>query len=149
MNKIGIYLVNGFFSALIGGTIEILSALINKSEIIYLYGLFNSMLEGFITGSVSMFFLINIIMRLTRKMFIGILSNFIVVAGFIGFFYMSSSDTSILHQGFNWLYILAIAETLSCILIAAWFKRMNMYNRLLKKKKEVKKIIIDRKADKI
>lgn len=136
MNKVRMYIVNGFYSSLIGAVIEVIIALIRKCETIRLISLFDSMLTGVFIGTVSMFFLFHIFFKLKKRPVAGFVSNFVVVAVvFIADAALSWIEAGRIVFYINWMYAWIIAELLSFILTAVWYKEIKLYNEQLEKKK--------------
>ncbi len=150
MSKLKFYLWNAFWSSLIGLVIFILSLLIwgwynsfhklifafSKMPLQLLYQLLFCMAVGAVIGTVSLFFVFQIFLRLTQRPLIGFISNFMVVAvlNIVG---SISQGVQSYHQFIQtiWFLALIISETLSFFLIYPWYRRIMLYKLKLEEKK--------------
>jgi H+/Cl- antiporter ClcA len=139
MSKVKYYLVNAFFSALIGAAVELVFMVIAGQSSIQVGDLLESMAVGAAIGTVSMVYITCFL--LTRKSFdtpVPIyLSNFLVVAAMFlivyFYFYLRTGYASHINKWFiGWL----VAEVLSFLLAMAWYQNMKALNQRLTKKKE-------------
>ncbi|MCX7708706.1 MAG: hypothetical protein N2484_02535 [Clostridia bacterium] len=136
MNKLNIYIRTCFYSSLIGAVVEVVVALVRQQKSILLSDLFRSMATGMAIGLVSLLFQLYIFMKFKKSPVIGFVSNFLVVAGIIAIeeiFYQV--QYSRLHIRSNWIVSIIVAETLSFVLIAVWYKQAKIFNQQLEKKK--------------
>ncbi len=136
MDKVKVYILYGFLASLIGAVIEIISTVvISKHAIIWSY-MFISMAKGALIGCVSIFFLFYVFMRFRRRPVAGILTNFTVVAILL-ILWTLFDFTKGVGSAFDltWYVAFIMAEILSFILTAVWYRQMTLYNDKLGKKK--------------
>ena len=127
MNKLKIYFMNGFYSALIGAAVEIIMAIVKNCDFVYIKDLLSSMLSGILIGTISVFFIINIILRFKIKLIVAILSNTMVM---LAFFLLPFGR----EYNLSSYLIFIIIEALSIILTVIAHREMSLYNRMLKRK---------------
>jgi uncharacterized membrane protein YqgA involved in biofilm formation len=135
------YLVNAFFSALIGAVIGIFLQSVSVQKLRYL-PILKSMGIGAVIGSVSIGYIDRFLLKRDVKPgFTRIsLGNFSVVTGMflVGTGLDCLNDASF-HNIRNWITAWIIAELLSFGLAAAWYRKMSIFNRQLAKKKQLLK----------
>lgn len=137
MEKLKLYIVNGFFSALIGAVIEFVAVFVRPNYVITFPGLMESMEIGIVIGTVSLFFILQVTLRLTGKPALTFLTNFLVVALMIlaGAF-LDGIRTGMDYVHSRWLMVLIVAELLSFGLTLLWYRKIKLYNSRLRLKKE-------------
>ncbi len=136
MSKFKIYIINALGSAMIGAVIEVIDLILREKAYISFNSLLESMLTGVFIGTVSLFCLLQIILKLTDKPIYGFLSNFLVVAVLviIGAI-LDSFGTFQLFINSSWLMVLIVAEFLSFFLILLWYHQIKLYKIKLQSKK--------------
>ncbi len=151
MNKHKFYIWNAFWSSLIGLSVFIFALLtwgwqISYHQLIniivdhplsFLSNMLFSMAVGAIIGTVSLFFVFQIFLKLTQKPLIGFISNFVVVAlmNIIGAIVFGVRTYQQFIQT-EWFLALIISEALSFFLISHWYQRLKFYKEKLEQKKE-------------
>ncbi|ATW26622.1 hypothetical protein [Candidatus Formimonas warabiya] len=136
MNRLGIYLINGFFSAFIGLVIKIIETVVEHENTVSVPELFESMTKGALIGTISLFVLFHVFIRFKRKPIAGFISNFIVVAvlmAVVGIFDFITSSCAFNY--YRWIVSFIMAEILSFLLASVWYRQMILYNDKLEKKK--------------
>ena len=137
MNKFKFYIINAFFSALIGAIIEVVALILKKQNYISFYSLIRSMGIGAFIGTVSLFFLFQVFLRLRQKPVIGFLSNFLVVAVLtLAGGILEGIRTYQQYIYSRWFLVLIVAEVLSFFLTLIWYRRIMSYDKKLKLKQE-------------
>lgn len=135
MNKLSTYLINGFLSAVIGAVIDIISSIMINAKAVTLYNLIESMCTGVFIGTISIFFILNVVLRLKEKPFWGFISNFTVVALLMSIGAAYDWMTSPKCTFFDWIIAFCISEVLSFMLTAMWYRQISLYKIQLEKKK--------------
>jgi hypothetical protein len=144
MIKLKFYAVNALFSSLIGMVVNVWAMFIWGWRYFTIYGLICSMVIGAIIGTVSLFFLFQVFLRLTQRPMFGFLSNFLVVAVLNIAGAMSGGIWS--YQDFfnsMWFLAVIVSEILSFFLTYAWYRRMIFY----KEKLELKKALLQNQGE--
>jgi hypothetical protein len=137
MNKFKFYMMNGFFSAMIGAIIEVVAFMLRKQDYISFYSLMKSMGIGAFIGTISLFFLFQVFLKLRQKPVIGFLSNFIVVAVLtLAGAILDGIRSFQQYIDSRWLMVLIVAEFLSFFLTLIWYRQIMFYNKKLQLKKE-------------
>jgi hypothetical protein len=137
MNKFKFYIINGFFSAMIGAIIEVVALILKKQDYISFYSLIKSMGIGAFIGTVSLFFLFQVFLKLRQKPVIGFLSNFLVVAVLtLAGGILDGIRTYQQYIYSRWFMVLIVAEVLSFFLTLIWYRRIMFYDKKLKLKQE-------------
>jgi hypothetical protein len=140
MFKLKLYLVNAFFSSLIGMVVNISAMFIWGWRHFSIYGLLFSMTVGVIIGTVSMFFFLQITLRLKERPFIVFLSSFLVIAA------LNISGALIFGEVLIWLLALIVSEVLSFFLTHAWYRRITLYKEKLEQKKALNRYSLDKNS---
>lgn len=137
MEKLKLYVINGFFSALIGAAIEVVAVFVRPHYVITFSGLMKSMEIGAFIGTVSLFFILQVTLHLTGKPALAFLSNFIVVALLIfAGAYLDGIRTWVDYVHSRWLMVLIVAELLSFFLTLLWYRQIKLYDDKLQLKKD-------------
>lgn len=136
MFKLKFYMWNAFFSSLIGMVIYVLAMFIWGWRYFVFYGLIFSMAIGAIIGTVSLFFLFRIFLRLKQRPLIGFLTNFLVVAvlNIVGGIIVGIRSFQQFIQSM-WFLALIVSEVLSFFMTFAWYRRLMFYQEKLELKK--------------
>lgn len=158
MFKLKFYLWNAFFSSLIGLVVHIVGLVIwirqnslekcisailqNPSQalLVLLINMVFSMAVGAVIGTVSLFFLFQIFLKLTQKPIVSFLSNFIVVAvlNIAGAVMTGLKSYQLFVDKFFssiWFVALIVSEILSLFLTFLWLRRIRLYKMKLEEKK--------------
>jgi hypothetical protein len=137
MNKFKFYIINVFFSAGIGAIIEVIAFILREQDYISFYSLMKSMVIGAFIGTVSLFFLFRVFLRLRQEPVIGFLSNFLVVAvlTLVGAI-LDGIRTYQQYIDSRWFMVLIVAEFLSFFLTLLWYRQIMVYNKKLQLKQE-------------
>ena len=135
MVKLKLYLLNGFYSSLVGAAVEVIAAIIRGNGSIRLLGLFRSMGLGIFIGTTSLFCLFRVLMVFRKRPVFGYIVNFLVIG-------VSIFICSLAYGGFmfepassNWAIALVVAEGLSFILVRIVFSQVIVLNEQLARKK--------------
>ena len=137
MNKLKFYLMNGFFSAVIGAVVEVAALLFHKQSVITLYSLTKSMGIGIFIGTVSMFFILQVFLRLKQWPSLGFLSNFTVIALLtVADGVLNGVRTLPQYVHSRSLLVLIVAESFGFIVTYFWYRRMMVYSEKLHLKQE-------------
>ena len=140
MFKFKFYFWNAFWSSLIGLAAYIAMMFFYGWRYYSVIDLITSMITGIIIGTVSLFFIFQIFIKLKRRPLVGFLSNFLVVA----FLCIAGSVIAGLrsYQLFvkyflssSWFLALIVSEILSFFLTYAWYRRIMLYQEKLELKK--------------
>jgi hypothetical protein len=136
MFKLKFYMLNAFLSSLIGMAIYFSALFIWGWHYFLITNLVINMAIGALIGSVSLFFLFRIFLRLRERPLIGFLSNFLVVAVFniAGGITTGVRSYQLFIQSM-WFLALIVSEVLSFFLTYAWYRRMMYYKDKLELKK--------------
>lgn len=137
MKKIEIFLINAFFSALIGAAVEVTAVYVKNEEALILSELIQSMLAGICIGTVVLAVFMLIILKYRGTPRVGYLANFLTVAVLFlaGAFYEALFSA----QGrfdLRTLVGIGVAEILSFLLLKSWYGRFHKLNLLLEMKRE-------------
>lgn len=140
MNKFKFYIWNAFWSSLIGLVVHILAMFIFGWRYYRFNELVSSMKIGAIIGTVSLFFLFEIVLRLRQRPLLGYLSNFLVVAAMniVGAIINGLNTYELFTRYFFqsiWFLALIVSEVLSIFLTHAWYQRVMFYQEKLEHKK--------------
>lgn len=140
MFRLKLYIWNAFWSSLIGLAAYMVMMFFFGWLYYSVIDLITSMITGIIIGTVSLFFLLQIFVKLKRRPLVGFLSNFLVVA----FLCITGSVIAGLrsYQLFvryffssTWFLALIVSEILSFFLTYAWYRRIMLYQEKLELKK--------------
>lgn len=136
MKKLRIYIINVFFSSLIGLVSKVIETMLENKSLVNLSELFESMAKGAFIGTISLCVFFHVFIRFKRKPIAGFISNFTIVAVLMVIVALIDSlTTPSIFINYKWIVSLITVEILSFILTAIWYRQMTLYNDRLEKKK--------------
>jgi hypothetical protein len=140
MFKLKFYIWNAFWSSIIGLVVYIFAMFIFGWHNYMFKELIGSMKIGAVIGTVSLFFLFEIVLRLRPRPLLGYLSNFLVVGAMniVGSIIYGLNTYELFTRYFFrsiWFVALIVSEALSIFLITDWYRRIILFQKKLELKK--------------
>lgn len=140
MFKLKFYIWNAFWSSIIGLVVYIFAMFIFGWHHYMFKELIGSMKIGAVIGTVSLFFLFEIVLRLRPRPLLGYLSNFLVVGAMniVGSIIYGLNTYELFTRYFFrsiWFVALIVSEALSIFLITDWYRRIILFQKKLELKK--------------
>jgi hypothetical protein len=128
--------MNALCSGLIGIIVECAGVIYAKQTQIDLQDLLKSIGDGIFVGTVALYFLFHVFVKLKKRPFLAFLAVFIVVAllSLIGDIWFGPEHLiRFIHT--KWPIVLFVSETLGLLLAFIWYRQIVFYNRKLELKK--------------
>jgi hypothetical protein len=139
MVRFKLYLLNGFYSSLIGAAVEVIASIITGNGAVELLKLFRSMGLGVLIGTASLFCIFQTLMVFRKRRAFGYILNFLIVGFIITGYALAFGGFKLKPAIDKWTIAFLIAESLSLILVRIVFSQVTTLNeRLDRKKTEIK-----------
>jgi len=135
MARVKIYLMNGFYSSLIGAVTEIAIAIIRGSGYVELIKLFRSMGLGVVIGTASLFCIFRTLRLFRKRQVFGYIINFLTVGIIITIYAYAFGGLIPRPEISNWTIAFFVAEALSLILVRMTYIQVTALNDQLARKK--------------
>jgi len=135
MARLKIYLMNGFYSSLIGAAIEISTSIIRGNSYVELIKLFRSMGLGIVIGTASLFCIFRALRFFRKRQVFGYIINFLTVGIIITVYAYAFGGLIPKPEISNWTVAFFVAEALSLILVRMTYIQVTSLNEQLARKK--------------
>lgn len=135
MARLKIYLMNGFFSSLIGAVVEIVTSIIRGNSYVELIKLFRSMGLGVMIGTASLFCIFRTLRFFRKRQVFGYIINFLTVGIIITVYAYVFGGLIPSPEISNWAVAFFVAEALSLILVRMTYTQVTALNEQLARKK--------------